>query len=171
MWEINSKNVKVLVGGRWEDSLNVVHWLIVLHILFKKKGKLLCVYIFYHWQVLLCMFKCVNKDIIMGWCRAQILWPPPSPHLDYPELCDPLTPWSHIHIYMYPHVCAYLIILYILTCKHTIIKCVMSKYETFNKQLYVKDIAPENTTKMEFVTSPSEEDRILWPPIFAIPCW
>lgn len=37
----------------------------------------------------------------------------------------------------------------------------MSKYETFNKQLYVKDIAPENTTKMEFVTSPSEEDRIL----------
>ncbi len=31
-----------------------------------KQSKFLCVYIFYHWQILLCIFfKCVNKDIIL----------------------------------------------------------------------------------------------------------
>ncbi len=30
-----------------------------------KQRNILCVYIFYHWQILLCILKCVNKDIII----------------------------------------------------------------------------------------------------------
>ncbi len=34
-----------------------IDWLFLTSLFLTKQGKFLCVYIFYHWQILLCIFK------------------------------------------------------------------------------------------------------------------